>query len=191
MSEKGAKRGGLTPKQRLFALEYIACLNATEACRRAGYRSKNPDVDGPRMLGNAGVRSLIDEALARREAELQLTAERILRELYRIGTVDVSTAFNDAGGMLPLKEMPEDVRRAISGIEVEEIFENVETGEEGPRGAKVKERVQIGVLRKVKFAPKVESLALLGKHLKLFTDRLEHGTDGKGVQVSIAIGGAK
>lgn len=153
----------LTPKQRMFALEYLVDLNATQAAIRAGYSGDTAAAIGAENLRKPHIRSLIDAALEKREQKLELKAERLLQELLRIGLVDIGQAFNDEGGLRKLKDMPEDVRRAISGIEVEELFEG--------RG---EDREHVGQLRKVKFWDKTRGLELLGKHLKLFTDRVEH-----------------
>ena len=58
--------------------------------------------------------------------------------------------------------MPEALRLAISSIEVFEEFEG--SG---------KDRVYIGDTKKLKIWDKVKALELLGKHLKLFTEKLE------------------
>ena len=58
--------------------------------------------------------------------------------------------------------MSEDVQRAISAIEVEEIFEG--------RG---EERRKVGEVRKVKFWDKTRALELLGRHVGLIRDRSE------------------
>jgi len=47
----------LTPKQQSFIDEYLACGNATEAARRAGY--KHPNKQGPENLVKLG--GFIDE----------------------------------------------------------------------------------------------------------------------------------
>jgi phage terminase small subunit len=49
MSNALAKRG-LTPKQRLFALEWSKDCNATQAAIRAGYSAKGADVQGHKLL---------------------------------------------------------------------------------------------------------------------------------------------
>jgi phage terminase small subunit len=51
MSNALAKRG-LTPKQRLFALEWSKDCNATQAAIRAGYSAKGADVQGHKLLSN-------------------------------------------------------------------------------------------------------------------------------------------
>jgi phage terminase small subunit len=154
----------MSPKRRRFVLEYIKDLNATQAAIRAGYSKLTADTQGPRLLGNVGVRKAIDSALAEREVRTQIKADDVLKELHRLATVDVGDAFDDMGRLLPFKDMPRDVRRAIAGVDVEELW--------GPDGG-----AQLGVIRKVKFWPKSNALEQLGKHLKLFTDVMEVKTD--------------
>lgn len=144
----------LTPKQNNFVAEYLVDQNATQAAIRAGYSPGSADVQGARLLGNARVRQLIDEALERRAARVEVKTEDVLRELLRLALVDVGRAYDESGRLLPLHEMPEDVRRAIVAVEVDESK-------------------AAGVVRKVKFADKVRGLELLGKHLRLFAEKVE------------------
>ena len=86
----------------------------------------------------------------------------MLRELLRLAMTDIGQALNADGTLKPIHEIPEDVRRAISGFEVEEL-----DGDEGPTGR----------VRKVKFWDKKGSLDSLMRHLGLFKDKVEHGLD--------------
>lgn len=151
----------MTPKQELFCLEYLKDLNATAAYKRAGYTCKSDNVasvEAHKLLSNPNIAEKIQTAMEKRSNKLEITAERVLTEIARLAFVDISQAYDEHGGLLPLHEMPEDVRRAIAGIEVAE------------------ERVDgevVGQIRKVKFWDKKGSLDQLGRHLKLFTDVLE------------------
>lgn len=149
----------LSAKQQRFVAEYLKDSNATQAAIRAGYSKTNARNTGSRMLTIADVAS----AITKHVQQAGITADVILGELLRIARVDIGQAYDPSGYLLPLKEMPEDVRRAIAGIDVEEMFDG--SGEE---------RRRVGNVVKVKFWDKPRSLELLGKHLKLFTDKLEH-----------------
>ena len=88
MSNALAKRG-VTPKQRLFALEWSKDCNATQAAIRAGYSARGADVQGHKLLSNAKVLELAQGHLATRLNRAELTADRILNEMLAVATVDI------------------------------------------------------------------------------------------------------
>jgi phage terminase small subunit len=153
----------LTVRQSRFVEAFLKNPNATEAAVAAGYSRKTAYAQGSRLLKNAEVARAIAEAQGRRAERVEVKADDILRELLRLATTDIGKAFNpETGQLLPLHEMPEEVRRSISGIEVETLWEGRDAN-----------RRDIGTVHKVKFWDKVRGLELLGKHLKLFTDKVQ------------------
>jgi hypothetical protein len=85
-------------------------------------------------------------------ARAQVTAERVLAELARIGFADVTQAVEIKRGMAKIKDtknLPQDVKQAISEIR---------SGRDGTV---------------VKFHDKVRALDALGKHLGLFKENIE------------------
>ena len=158
----------LNDRQQAFVREYLVDLNASAAYRRAGYTSGNSDVNGPRLLGNAGVQAAVQEAYQKRAAKVELTAEQVLREIKVAAFLDPLELFTADGTLKPLNEMPEHARRAIAGLEVEELYEG--------HG---KNRKWIGYVKKVKLVSKEGTLTLAGRHLGMFTDTTElTGKDG-------------
>ena len=161
----------LPPKQALFVREYLVDLNASAAYCRAGYQTGNANVLGPRLLANAGIQKAVQEAYQVRAAKVELTAEQVLREIKTAAFLDPLALFAPDGTLLPLNEMPEDARRAIAGLEVEETF--IGTG---------KARVWSGYLKKIKLVSKEGTLTLAGRHLGMFTDKTEvTGKDGASI----------
>lgn len=166
----------LPQRQRLFVAEYLKDLNATQAAIRAGYSGKTAVVQGPRLLGNVRIATAIAEAMDARAARIEVKADDVLRELLLIARSDIGQAFDTSGKLKALHEIPEDTRRAISGIETDELFEHTGDGE----------RAQTGWVRKVKFWDKVKGLELLGKHLKLWTDKVEAtGPEGRAFTIQV------
>lgn len=157
-----------TARQRLFVAQYLVDHNATQAAVRAGYSAKTAEQLGSRLLKNKWVAEAIEAGLAKQEKRIERTADDVLRELWKLALVDIGLAFDANGALLSLAQMPEDVRRAISGIEVDELFAG--DGEA---------RSLAGRTRKVKLWEKTKALELLGKHFKLFTEKHEHGVDGE------------
>ncbi|NTX09098.1 terminase small subunit [Myxococcus sp. CA040A] len=156
----------LTAKQEAFVREYLKDSNATQAAIRAGYSEATAESQGSRLLRNAKVlaaveagQAALDEAV---KDEVVVEVAEVIRELRRIAFSDIGQGVGERGGLLALKDMPEDFRRAISSIEVEELF-----------AGKGEERVQVGTVTKLKLWPKDKALELLGKYLKLFTDKVE------------------
>lgn len=116
----------MNPKQERFVAEYLIDMNATQAAIRSGYSAKTAEQQGPRLLGNAGVKAAIAAGRKRLSQKLNLTAESVLADIDRIG------------------------RKAEAANE---------------------------------FHPALKARELLGKHLKLFTDKIEHGGIGGGAIV--------
>lgn len=172
MASSKKPKTDLTSKQIRFCQEYIVDMNATQAAIRAGYSEKSAMEQGYQLLQKTPVRQKVDELKVAQQKRIEISADTILRELLRLATVDVTQAFDERGWLKDLKDIPEDVRRAISGLEIQELFQG-----EG------EDRHIIGVVRKLRFYDKIKPLELLGKHIKLFADRIEHsGPDGKPIE---------
>lgn len=157
----------MTPKQARFVEEYLIDLNATQAAIRAGYSERTAAKQGTQLLAKTSIAAAIQEAKEKRSAATNITAETVMRELYRLATVDVAQAYDEQGNLKPIHEIPEDVRRAIAGVEV--VTEKSEEGESS-------------YTKKLKFWDKNRSLELLGKHVNVqaFKERIEHSGEGGG-----------
>jgi phage terminase small subunit len=165
-AERTAPEDGLTPRERRFVLEYLVDLNATQAAIRAGYSARTARQIASENLTKPDIKAVVDAALEERARRVEVKADDVLRELLRVGLADPARLIGEDGRLLLLGDMPEDVRRAVASIEVEELFEG--------RG---EDREHIGTLRKVKLWNKNEALRDLGRHLKLFTDVNENRHD--------------
>lgn len=96
--------------------------------------------------------------------------QTLLNELRMIGTVDIRRAYDEKGALLPIKDIPEDVARVITGIEAKEIWERVDD-DNAPSGTRME---KTGELVKVKFLDKIKAIELLGKNLEIWVDRTKH-----------------
>ncbi len=150
--------GKLSDKQKKFCIEYLVDLNATQAAIRSGYSVKTAQRIGSE---NCSKPLIIDAIAAERErlkSDLDITPERVLKELAALAFVDMSQAYDKHGHLLNIHEMPEDVRRAINGFELESHDKQGMTT----------------YTKKIKNSDKKGALELLGKHLAMFTDKVEH-----------------
>lgn len=163
----------LTPKQLAFIREYTIDLNATQAAIRAGYSEKTARQAGAENLSKPDIQAELTKLMEARAQRVEIDADTVLRELLRLARVDLCEAFNDDGSLKPVRDMPEDVRRAISGVDVFEEFQG--------RG---EDREMIGYTKKLRFWDKTKALEMLGRHLKLFSDKLElTGKDGGPIEM--------
>jgi phage terminase small subunit len=153
---------GWTDKERLFAHEYLIDKSKKEAAIRAGYSEKTAVKIGSEVYNRPHVKAWINERLAEKCQELDVTAERIIQELALIGFANLKGAYNPDGSFKHFPDMPEEVQRVISGMDVDELFEG--HGEE---------REQVGFTKKVRQWDKLKALELLGKNLKMWTDKVE------------------
>lgn len=153
----------MNPKQRCFIAEYLKDKNATQAAIRAGYSKKTANQQASDLLAKPYIREQVSKALRKLEEKSEITAERILKELAHMAFLDIRRAFNADGSLKPIAELPEDIARAMSSAETFEEF--VGSGQA---------RLKVGDTKKVKFWDKARALELLGKHLKMFTEKVEH-----------------
>ena len=152
----------LNLKQKSFVLEYLIDKNATQAAIRAGYSKKTAKQIGHRLLTNVYIEKKLKQQIALQEKRTLITTDEIIIELKKIAFLDIRGAFTDQGMLKDLQDIPEDVAHAMAGIEVMELYDG--------RG---NDREKIGYTKKIKLCSKVHALELLGKHLKMFTDRVE------------------
>lgn len=69
---------GLSEQHARFAIEYIVDDNASAAYLRAGYKTKNSNVLGPKLLANVGIRAAVAQLRAKRGERIGFTADDAL-----------------------------------------------------------------------------------------------------------------
>ncbi len=91
---------------------------------------------------------------------VKLTVERVLQEYACLATLDISQAFDAEGNILPIHQIPENVRRALAGVEIAEL--NIDNDGKG----------SVGRLHRIKFYDKTKALDSIAKHLGMFIERI-------------------
>lgn len=158
-----AVTGDFSTKEILFIHHF--CSNGghgQNAAIAAGYAPKNAKTQACRMLATPRVKAEVDRVMGKALAKSEVTIDRVISELANIAFSDVGEAFATNGDLKPIHEMPETIRRALSGIDVDQLFEG--------RG---EDREHIGYTKKIRMWEKTKALELLGRHLKMFTDKIE------------------
>lgn len=78
---------GMTEKQKIFADEYIVCLNATRAYKKAYPNVKKDEVaraNGSRLLTKANVKAYIDEQLEKLQSERVADQQEVMEYLTAV-----------------------------------------------------------------------------------------------------------
>ncbi len=147
----------LTAKQEKFIQEYLIDLNATQAAIRAGYSSKTAAEQSSRLLINVKIQAAIQEAMRERSERTQITQDKVLQELAKIGFADLKSVVSwTKDGKIIVKPSAE-----VDGTIVSEISET-----EINYGDYIKRT------KKVKLHDKIRALELIGRHLGMFKDNL-------------------
>lgn len=159
----GGEKKELTQKQKLFCFEYVKTGNGTRAAAAIGNR-KNSSAEAwaVKQLKLPEIQAEIKRLNESKEAQVLMDTAYVLRKLKDLAEVDIKQAFDQYCCLLPVSEMPASVRACISSIEVFEQYQG--SG---------KNRVYIGRVQKIRFWDKLKALELIGKHLKMFTDKVE------------------
>ena len=160
----GARVNGLLPKQAKFVAEYLISGNATQAALAAGYSAKTAHVIGQENLKKPVIASLLaaknTEIAARQDerlAAMELTKERVQREIARIAFFDPRKMFAQDGTPLAITELDDDTASCIVGLDVLEEWQG--TGEN---------RVLVGHVKKYKIANKNVALDQASKILGMY-----------------------
>lgn len=112
-----AKGSDLTDKQEIFCREYLKDMNATQAAIRAGYSAKTSNEASARMLANVSIQNFIQELKTKRADKLEITADRVLQELAKIGFSDIKEYLNSDYSLKPLSEIDVSKSGAIQSIQ--------------------------------------------------------------------------
>ena len=167
----------LTKKEALFCKEYVIHFNATQSAIKAGISEKSAGQLGHRMLKKVQIQREIGKLIAERAERLDIKGDQVLDEIRRFAFLDVADAFNEDGTVKNIHDIPEEVRRCISSIEVKELFE----------GSYSKKR-KVGEIKKIRFHDKTKGLDMFGKHLGMWLERIEHSAPGGGpLQINMTV----
>ncbi|OKP78742.1 hypothetical protein A3844_28940 [Paenibacillus helianthi] len=93
---------GLTPKQRIFILEYLRTFNATGAAIAAGYSKKSAYTIGWENLRKPEIQAAIKQAKEQYTEELGLDLKRIIAEWMKIAFADTGDYVNFGSREFPL-----------------------------------------------------------------------------------------
>lgn len=149
----------LSAKEVLFVHHYVINGgNGGAAAKSAGYAPAYAHIQASKMLDKPRIKAAIQAQLAPTFKKLEVTKDRILEELARLAFFDIRKCFNADGTLKEITELDDDTAAALAGMDV------IEFGDAGDKEA---------MLKKFKVSDKKGALELLGKHLKMWTDKVE------------------
>lgn len=144
----GTPSNKITTQQKLFAYAYFNNKgNGTQAAIDSGYSKKTAAEQASRLLTNVKVKNLIEKLNARVEEKAIITKEEVLKEYRRIALFDLRTLYDENGAMKAIADLSDDAGAAITGIDVDEIFDWEDD-----------KKIKIGQTVKVKLNGKIAAL---------------------------------
>lgn len=156
----------LTDKQSMFAKEYLIDLNATQAAIRAGYSPKSAMEQGYQLLQKTSVQEEIQIQMNNRANRTEITADKVLKELAKLGFSDMRDFAKWDSSSVKLHSS-DDIEDTACVSEVSQS------------------ETQFGTNIKIKFHDKKGALELLGKHLGIFVEKVElNGNMNNNVNIS-------
>ena len=147
----------LTNRQRAFIEHYLQTWNASLSARKAGYTGDS-DTIGPRLLGNVGVRARIKQRLS----ELEMQSDEVLNRLGQMARANIGdfVIVDEAG--------------SVTGLNADTVREF---------GYLIK-RLEVDPDKiKIELYDGQAALVQIGKHLQLFTERVDLTSGGKPLQI--------
>lgn len=117
----------LTARQQRFVDEYLIDLNATQAAIRAGYSAKTANRMGAENLSKPGIQAEIQRSIKDRERRTNITQDRVVQELAKVGFFNPSALVDEVGNPLPLHKLSKDALASISveagvdGVKVKQL----------------------------------------------------------------------
>lgn len=162
---------GLTNKQHKFVNEYLRDFNATRAAIRAGYSEKTAAVIGSENLRKPYILAAIEENM--------MPAEEVKLSLTEIARGDIADLMDitPAGFTFRLLLTDEDGNRYVNPNTklIKKIKQKVTTLLSKKDDGDDREIIET----EIELYSRHEALRDMGKHYKLFTDKVEHENSGE------------
>lgn len=147
----------MTEKQKMFVKEYLIDLNGTQAAIRAGYSVNAARETASKLLTKANIQVELSKAFAKRSRRTGISQDRVLFELAKIAFASAKDIIDPGTGTVK-EGISDDDMSCIQSIKVKRM-------DSGRYKGKVLET-------EVRMCDKKQALELLGKHLGMFSDKI-------------------
>jgi len=154
--------------QKLFVKEYLVDLNATQAAIRAGYSKKTAMQQGQRLLTLPDIQMAVQREMRKREKRTEITADRVLQELAKIG-------FSDIKDFLEFKTAQTVVDHNATGEPIIDYKQVIDIKDSDEVDGTLINEVSISKdgTFKFKLHDKMAALEKMGKHLGMFKETVD------------------
>lgn len=171
----------LTAKQERFVAEYLVDLNATQAAIRAGYSAKTAHSVGHENLKKPEIAKAIQEAQAKRSDRTEITQDRVLQELARIGFADIRKAV--AWGRSPVDTEASEAEPNGLGVYPVELMPSSQVDDDTAAAISEVSLTQTGV--KLKMHDKLSALEKIARHLGMLNGSGASDDDAPSLTINI------
>lgn len=155
----------LTPKQMRFVDEWLIDFNGKQAAIRAGYSAKTAEVTAAKLLRNVKVQAEISRRQKDLQKRTEVSQDRVVKELARIAFANIADYLHVETQTRTKDDGTEVTYQIVMLSETEDL-----SVDQRAALANVKQSVN-GV--EIKLHDKIKALELLGRHIGMFTDKLE------------------
>lgn len=166
----------LNDKQLRFCEEYVIALNASQSALKAGYSPRTAYQQGHALLKKPEIQAHIQEIKNKRSMRTQITQDRVLEELGRLGfsnMLDYIRVSEDGTARVDLRALDRDKAAAVTEVQTEEVWEG--TGEEATKVRKIK----------FKLADKARPLEMIMRHLGMDAPKKVELTGAEGGPIAV------
>lgn len=155
----------LTPRRAAFVQEYLIDNNGAAAAVRAGFASASASQEAARLLADVNVAAHVARAQAQRASRVGVTQDSVLHEMSMLANSSIEHYEVDfAGNLRPAAGAPDGAMRAVQSVK---------------KTMRIDKDDNMTVVVEFKLWDKPSTLKLMGRHIGLFPDRMEHtGKDG-------------
>jgi len=169
----------LTGKRLQFCYEYLIDCNETKAALRAGYSEKSARNQGHRLMKNDEVRAEIQRLMDERKKRVGIDADKTLINVAKMANYDIRDIVEiDTESMKGLFRFDPNTEEFIPVEGPQATIVRIKPLDD--TNAHLITKIKQGKYGlEVEFPDRIRANELLGKHLKLFTDKQEVEHKGK------------
>lgn len=152
--------GPLNLKQEDFCQIYVSTgkcgfsYDTAFGCTRAGKSPSSIASASTRLLRQPNVKERVQEIQNQIAERNNIAIDELISDLARMIRFDPADIYDDAGALLPIRQISRPVRQMISSLDVEELYIG-----------KGKDRENYGCIKKVKLFSKLDAIEKLMKYL--------------------------